>query len=378
MKKISFYVFWAFFFLTIPTGTILANSKSALVTLPSQEIINGNYYASGSTVQVQGQVLSDVFVAGGTVEVSGDVGGDVFVAGGTVRITGRVAGNVRAVGGTVEILGLVEKNVLVGAGTLKLMSGSSILGHVTVGAGTLEMAGTVEGSVKAAGGLINLLGTIKGPAEYWLGKDGQFNIGSQAVLLEQVIYHSQSQAQATIADGAQLSYPLDFSVIPLKDYPKTNNWWNWLVGIFSSLVVAMVLFTWWPKFLQTTSDFIINRPWASLGWGAVWAVFAPLLSIIFLITVIGWPLAVLLIVAYIVGLIIVPVISGLVVANFLKTFKPVNKIISRWPVLLIFFLGIILYKTVVSLPYLGGLISILAGLAVWGALWQRIRLSFDK
>ncbi|MBU1039016.1 hypothetical protein KKC17_02160 [Patescibacteria group bacterium] len=356
------------------TQSVSADNSSD--QLGATEIVNGNYYVTGSTVEVIGQVLSDVFVFGGTVEILGPVGGDVLVAGGNVRIQGPVQGNVRVVGGTVEISSQVSKNVLAGAGTLRLMPGSVVLGHLTAAAGTLEMAGTIEGSVKAAGGLINLSGIVKGPAEYWLGKDGQFKISSGAVMADQITYHSYNQA--VIAEGAQLSYPLQFIPISEKNSAKPAVWWNWLVAIFSALVLGMVLFSWWPKTLQATAEVIIKRPWVSLGWGAVWAVFVPLLSIIFLITVIGWPLAVLLVIFYIAGFIVVPVLAGLVLINLLKINGLFSKFFGKWPGLVLLFVGIILYEIIAQVPYLGMVFVILAALAVWGALWQIVRLSFNK
>ena len=60
------------------------------VVVPAGETVEGDLYASGGLVRVEGRVEGDLLAAAGQVQVAGQVTGDVMAAGGSIDISGRV------------------------------------------------------------------------------------------------------------------------------------------------------------------------------------------------------------------------------------------------------------------------------------------------
>ena len=108
----------------------------------------------------------------------------------------------------------------------------------------------------------------------------------------------------------------------------------------------------------------------SLGWGAVWAVAVPLVSILLLFTIIGVPLAIALVAVYVVGIILAPVLTGVMLGWLLSTVKilSISKIFKPWSVFYLALLGILLYRILIAVPYVGWAVALLGTLWAWGAM----------
>ena len=53
-------------------------------TVPSSQVVDGDYFAFGETVEISGTINGDLYASGGQVVIDGRVNGDVLVAGGRV------------------------------------------------------------------------------------------------------------------------------------------------------------------------------------------------------------------------------------------------------------------------------------------------------
>ncbi len=334
------------------------------VYIPSGTAIEGNYYGVGNTVEVAGSVGSDLIVAGGNVIVTGAVGGDVIAAGGNIRLTGPVGGNVRVVGGNVEIYGTVARNVTVGAGTLVIGESAEISGHVTTGAGTLEVRGKISGGLLAGSGVVIIAGTISGPVNLYLDTEGTLDIRETAVTGAEFNYYSRQTAR--IADGAQLAQAPQFHEF-VKQAPKPVWWWHYLISLFSLLVLGMVLVSLVPKKVQEVMEEVIANPWRAIGWGIIWAIVVPIVGIILLITVIGWPLAFALAAFYIFDLILAPALAGATVGWYIKS-RVGDTWLGKQTLMVTVLIGIFIYRLVVFIPVVGGLVALVGALLAWGAL----------
>ena len=58
------------------------------VTVPASQVVNGDYFAFGGTVEIAGTINGDLYASGGQVVIDGTVNGDVLVAGGRVSSIG--------------------------------------------------------------------------------------------------------------------------------------------------------------------------------------------------------------------------------------------------------------------------------------------------
>lgn len=350
--------------------SVLATKAEDNVKLPTDQVVSGNYYTAGQTVEINGRIESDLVLAGGNVLVSGEVGGDVLALGGNIRITGPVSGNIRVLGGNVEIGGPVGHNIMVGAGKLIILSSSQVQGHITVGAGTLEINGLVEGGILAGAGNVKITGNVKGPVDVWLEHNGVLNISKTAMLESQLVYHGNKQAQ--IEQGAKLAQAPVFKEWNNKTVER-GWWWGWLISLFGALVLGMVLMSLWSHQIIERGQEILTNTWPSLGWGAVWGVVVPIICIILLFTLIGIPLALVLAGLYFIGCLLAQVIAGAAVGLFLKS---KNKgIMDKWSNLVIVLVGIFIYRLLAGLPWVGGLVVLAGTLLAWGAILRVQRKS---
>lgn len=359
MRTYFFSTVWwsALVLMLVPVASRAADT----VTLPADQHVPGNYYVSGSTVEIDGEVGSDLVVAGGTVVVKGPIGGDVIVAGGNVRLLGPVTGNVRGLAGTLEVATSVGHNITVAADKLVLAPGSEVLGHITAAANQMAFAGKVGGSVQAAGGTVQMSGTVNGPVVLWLGQQGSLELTKTAVVNGPFTYHGPAPAQ--IATGAKLASAPQF--IPwVASNSNRGWWWGKLVGLFSSLVLGLVVVSLLPRKVMEVAEQAVTKPWSSLGWGALWAIAVPLTVVVLLITLIGISVAAVLAAFYLIGLVVARVAAGAAVAWWLKSrFKGA---LDKWSPLVLVLSGIVLFSLLSTLP-LVGLIGTLWG---WGALLQ--------
>ncbi|MBI5466058.1 MAG: polymer-forming cytoskeletal protein [Candidatus Kerfeldbacteria bacterium] len=338
---------------------------SRAVSLP--QVVDGVRYAFGQEIIITEPVNGDLIVAAGNVVVRAEIQGDLLVAGGNIRVESHVAGNIRALGGNLTLASTVGRNVLAVAGTVAFLPPSHILGHVTAVAGSLNLGGLVEGSVGAAAGQAALVGTISGPADLWLERGAVLEVKDTASLAGRLTYHASRQA--SVSNGAKLSQPPVFeSYAATSANSYRRGWWLGRLGsLFGALVLGMVVVRLIPRKLEEVTTEALIRPWPSLGWGLAWAVGGPLTSLLLLVTIIGLPLAVALLAFYVLGLVVTPVVAGATIARYILSW-PQFKTLNNWPLLASVSLGIVVFRVLTSLPWLGSILLVLGVIWSWGAL----------
>ncbi|HLC30241.1 MAG TPA: polymer-forming cytoskeletal protein, partial [Dehalococcoidia bacterium] len=242
-----------------------------ILVVPASETVEGDLYATGQTVTINGTIKGDLAAAGSTVTVNGTVEGDVAAAAGQVTISGAVHGDIRAAGGTVTITGPVDEDVLAAAGSLSVEPGAKIGRDLYFGAGSANVAGSIRGDVVGSTQDYNRSGTVG---------------GQERVRIE--------------ARAEKAKKPAPTAMERLVDRLRT------LAGL---LLVGLLLIWLRPRWIEGLSERITSRPWASLGWGLLTWVGVPFG--ILLLTVAWILLAVVLGVLSLGGLVGAVVISGL-------------------------------------------------------------------
>jgi hypothetical protein len=321
------------------------------VVIPSGETVDGDLYASGGTVRVEGTVDGDLVASGGQVQVSGEVTEDLLAGSGSVSISGQIGGDVRVGSGQVEVSGSIGEDLLAGAGQVTLTSSGEVGEDFIFGTGRTTLDGRVEGDV--------------------LGSTGNYVRGGTIGGTENVnITRREEEAAPTVADRA-----LDV-----------------LQRFLAVLIVAALLLRFAPRLVDGTSETLRGRPFASLGIGLLGMVA-------FLVLVIGIILAMVLIAIGLgfVGLdglsatTVFGSIVALIVLGFLFFFvvsfgahagvgMSLGRLAvggagaRRWGALA---LGVLVVVVITSLPVVGGWFALLVAIVGLGALllelnpWRR-------
>ncbi len=277
----------------------------------------GPHFYGGLTVDVPGAVDGDVYAAGQTVTISGDVTGDVIAAAQTISISGRVDGNVRLAAQSVTISGHVTRSGTIVAGNL-LIDGHGTVGQdIVATASTVDVAGAVGRDLVVSATDLSIDGTVGGDVTY------------------------SSSSTAHIADGAvggavthlQPQQPSQVEISPWAAALA------WLVGLLYAIValslITVVAGLVVPRVLGNVTDRLLISPWRALLVGFIAAIAVPIGLLILLVTIVGAPLALALLLVF----------TVLTLATFLVGAHFLGRVILRGaahPVLQSFVGGLIL------------------------------------
>ncbi len=274
--------------LALAFGTLTGDS----VTLAKGKTHQGTLYASGQTVSIDGDVEGDLVCGGQTITVNGSVHGDVLCAGQTVTINGPVAGSVRAVGQSVSISNSVGRNVTVAAQSLALQAASRVLGEVGFAAQTATLNGPISHDAYGAGQNLTINAPVSGSVTTQIEN---LTLGASARVAGDLDYTSTNAV--TLAPN-KVKGDVHHHLPPQPQHPEPRqlfmawlgNYLYWsVVGIILALLLAKLA----PRRLAGVTTTMRQRPWVSLGWGALMALALPFVLIVVSLTVVGAPLALL-------------------------------------------------------------------------------------
>ncbi|MCX5780199.1 MAG: polymer-forming cytoskeletal protein, partial [Firmicutes bacterium] len=259
--------------------------------------VKGPLFVSGNNVTVDADVDGDVFAAGQSITINGQVKGDIIAAGNSVSVNGSVLGDVRTVGNTIDVNGTVDGNVTAAGNSLSISKGAIIKRDALLMGNTIYVSGPIGGQVLGNGSQIQLNAPINGEVRIW---DVQtLVIGPLAIIGGMLTYGSNNQAQiapdAKIGAISRVNPPVkpQKSAAPM---PKTGfSWgavlWSWLAGLVIWGAAHLLM----PRILPKLGETVQETPWPTLGWGLLTLLVAPMAILLLMITVIGIPLAFILI-----------------------------------------------------------------------------------
>lgn len=348
--KIYYLLALLILFSFVFTSRAFAQTKqNPITTLDSSQTINGDYFAANSTVNLEGTVNGDAYLAGGDVNVDGTINGDLLAAGGNINIKGKVTGNVRSAGGQITISGNVGKNVSLAGGNLSLLDGAKVEGNLAAAGGNMSLSSTIGGSVNSA--------------------VSQLNIAKGSNVSKDLTYWSNNSA--IISKDASVSGKITQYASPKFNFGRAGAT-GFLGGVFSfyrvvslvsSLIVGFLLIRFLPLYAQETAGIIFKKPWQSFLVGLASIVAFPVLILALVITVFGFPLAILLGATFFILLYFSKIFVGLVIGQKLLDFggQKLNPYLT-------FIVGLIILGFLSYVPFLGGAVIFILGLMGLGAI----------
>ena len=316
--------------------------------------INEDVYVAATSGRVEGVIDGDLVITAGDLSISGIVTGNVLaLTSGTVRVEqgGVVEGSVRTVSPQVEIDGEIGRDLFV-TGLATGIGASGVVGRdVIVFGGTLTIAGVVGRDVR--GRLLNadVSGTIGRDIDLAVQR---LVVDSGASVEGDVLYRSTNEA--VIADGT-----VSGQIVQL---PAQSNFVFGVilmianvVGFLAFVVSGFVLLWLFRSTGAAAIEAVEKHPLRTGLVGLLSLIAAPLLVLFFAFTLVGLPLAVLLLVALLLALVFGPIPAVGAVGDLILRRK--GGLFGG------FLLGAVLWRLGIWLiPFVGALIY-LAGL-IWG------------
>ena len=330
------------------------------VTIGSGEVVDDDLYVAGNTITIDGTVNGDLWAVGGTVTINGRVNGDVVAAVGTLNIDGEVSQAVRVAAGTINIGGYIGDDLVVGGGDLTIGSSAVIGGDLLFAAGKVSVDGVISGYIRGAGDEVSLADGVGG--DVWVGV-GELTVASSAVISGDLTYVGEDEAD--IQSGAQIGGTVTHN-LP-KEWPFKwgiiSNILGRLLSFLMILIIGIIIVVAAPRRMALMADTIRDKPWWSLGWGAIVLFGTPVAAVIVCCTVIGIPLGLIALALYGIALYLAQIPVALFIGRWIIGYFA--KTDSRGVMIGALALGLAIFCLLRMIPYLGffiGLVGVLFGL----------------
>lgn len=375
LKKISgisliscFFV--GFFAYSAEASSVLRSGDN--VSIAEDQIVEGDFYAAASKINISGEVKEDLVAAGGQVTLNGPVGADVFIIGGGADVHGTVGDDLRILAGEVTIAEPVMGDVLVVGGNVTILSTASVAGDVIVFAGDVVIEGSVDGDVIGVIGSMRIDSSIAGDVDI---STNTLTLGDGAKIAGSVLYTSETvltkALNTSVAGDIVRNDPLSVD--------DSSDWKSFLIICLVLLFSVLVWYLLSAKTLRSVVSRATTYSVRSLLIGFSGFIVVPLGATILLASTIGSVVGLIAFLIYflilLLGLIACLAMFGsLVFTKFISVKKPSVAMVT--PVTLI--LGVFTFMVVVLIPFIGILAIVLAYFTACGATAETLLRSDIK
>ena len=337
--------------------------KGESVRIRAGEVVQGDRYVAGGTVEVVGRLEGDLLVAGATVSVSGEVTGDVLGGGSVVTLAGHVGEAVRMGASTMIVTGTVDGDLVFVGGTLQIAPGARIGGDLWFFGGAVDVQGEVAGNVLARTGRLSLSGRVGHNVDV---ETDEFAVDPQAAIGGDLRYLARRPPKTgfdTLVAGRVER------VEPKKESESSGfspfRFGLWVIKLLGALLVGLLALRVWPARSAGSAAAVAHEPGMALGIGLGTALVLPIAAAILVVIslLIATPLAVILWVLVGIGLYLGKLPVGLWIGERL-----LRRGASDRPRPLALLLGVGLLYLVFLVPYLGTFVWFVASFVGLGAI----------
>jgi len=336
------------------------------VTVASGETVNGDLYLAGGDLVVNGIVNGDVFGAGRSITIGGTVNGGITCAAQTIAVNGKIYSGARLAAQTITVGGAIGRDLVVFGSDVSIDRGAQIGGDLVIGVQTARVQGNISGGIRGSANEINIGGPVAGDVSVEVAG---LTVASQADIRGKLVYTSKNEA--SIQAGSQVRGGVTHNIPEVKAR-RTVGWlagaavlWK-VLGFVMILVIGIIVIVVAARRTTSMADSIRQRPWQSLGWGALILFVTPIAAIIVMCTLIGIPLGLIALVIYGIALYLSQIPVALLIGRLIivqnREMKSTGLMIGALA------LGLIILSILKVIPVVGWIISLLVMLFGLGCL----------
>ena len=363
-KKVWLIVATAVAVLGISAGVAFAAGNDSVVSGTTDHTV----YKAGASVTITGTVNGDIFCAGQTVTIDAVVNGDVICAGQSVTVNGTVNGNVRVAGQTVNIGAKVNRNASLAAQDAALQSNATISSDLGIAAQTATIDGQVGRDVNSVANTLALNSSVGRNVE---ANAQKLELGNAGRLVGNLTYTSPRLVKES--NGATIAGKVTYHQ-SAPSHPGHRIAHLWVLRSFyvdlALLVASMVLVALAPQVFGRWNKTARAKPWQALLAGFVAMFVVPALVIALALTIVGIPLAGVVVLAWILALFL----SAPITAFYLGSL--ILKQEKRAP--LVMLVGAVVLALICLVPILGGIVTVVAMWFGAGNLILNLRKLYQK
>lgn len=356
--------------------------------------VDHDLYVAGGTVTINALVQGDLIVAGGTITITDTVTQDLLAAGSDLILDGYVGDDIRSAGGTIKLSNSVAGDVIVTGGNVEIDKGVIINGNLLVSGGEVTLDGEVKGNIKSASGEFTLNGIARNDLDCRGGKisingtvDGNSTIAANTIEIGSDAHFNNNVKYWNKAGSLDFKNALhNGKAIFDPSLEMESGKWHYL-GFASFLILLWYLGTallmigllqyFFSNTFKNAADTVKNASMKSLGFGFLFLVGVPVAIVITMITLVGIPIGILALIAYVAVLLIATIVVALVVTHWINnTFYQYAWTASR---ILIIAFGIFIFLKLASLtPFVGPAIMLILVCMAFGGILQHVKWKRGK
>lgn len=313
-----------------------------------------DFFAAGSSVGLARVVAGDAVLAGGRIDSDAAIGGDVTLVGGQVAVRATVGEDLYAAAGWLDVDALVGGDARLAAGKVQIAPQTSIAGSVAVAAGSVTAAGSIGGQLVVAAGDVTLGGDVAGDVRV---RARTLHVLEGTRIGGNLIYHVSAPvtlpADVQIGGGVLSEEAAGASGADPRIWADSGRGlvWIWLAGLCAVGVLFAVAFA---RVSRRTSRALAERPWFGMLAGFLALAVTPALIIVLSLTLIGIPLALILLLAYLAILLASYGIGALFLGDRVLAFlRPAGEAGNGWRMAALLLVLVVL-ALVGDVPLIGG------------------------
>jgi len=367
--------------LFIPNIALAFESRSGdFVNISSDEVVDGTLFVYADSLDIDGTVNGDVFCMSPKIEISGTVNGDILCVGQEINFSGTTTGNIRLISERVKIDGNIKKNTNVVADNLEVQDTAKLGGELFVLANEASLSGEIDddlyGKIKTG----NISAFVGGDVSLYQGggflsktENQKFKLLKGTVIEGDFNFKSK---QDVIKEEGVVIKGKEHKTILEKEKKNYSNDMFWIfVSIFANILISMVLISLFRGFLLSITEIIKKQNTKSLWLGFLAFFLFPLACFMLFLTMIGIPLAIILLFVF-GGIIIInkSIISIILGQKLLEIYKSKQKTSLNISAVL----GAIIFYLIVSIPFIGSIFYFASIIIVFGAILQYFRTNLSK
>ncbi len=328
--------------------------------ISKDQVLNDDFITFADSIDIDGIVSGDVIAAGRKINIPGNVAQDVMAAGQTINISGLIRDDVRIIGADVNISGTVMSDVIVFGGNINIKQESLIEGDVIIYGGTVKINGKIKKKVNGECGNLEIGGEIEGNVDV---KCENLIIGKESIISGDLNYTSTNEAEIQGKVKGQTVHKTPQQTTNRADLKAVLI--GKIISLASLIIIGLILIYLFPKKSNQIVNIIQKKSTLSLGVGIILLILIPMICILLFMTIIGFPLSLIILCLYIIAIYISKIFAGLFIGK--KTLVYFTKKQDITPIQSLI-LGLILILTVINIPFIGGIINFIIIIIGLGAI----------
>lgn len=345
------------------------HEEDGIVTLKAGETIDDTLLVAAETILIKGDITGDLVAAARRIEVEGSVGGNLIAFGETITVRGSVGGSMLTAASSVELIGTqVVGNLWAAARSVSVDRDSAIAQNTMASAQTVVLEGKLTKELYSYAETLEFNGELGGQLKAF---------GRRVRLLDSALVKGDAVLRLPSADllqrspSAQLLGNLDLQ--ESNDHADSSSRYShgafylWQVArLLSALLVGLVLLWCLPQYKYLSLSGGVDGL-VTAGMGLLTLIGVPIAALIIAITLVGIPFSMITLLTWTLLIYLAKIVVGAYIGRSL-----LSSTVYSDSSLLILLLGIGIIIVAINLPILGTTINFLLTIVGTGLIVQQL------